>query len=159
MGHALWSIRLLLVALICLGSWTQKAEARDGELAVHPLALELQVPSDVPLGVTVPLKLILKNTGDQRMEVALGGRPAYDFAITRPDGTEIWRWMHGQAVQQILALIALSPGQELEFTAEWPQRDNAGTPVAAGAYEVRGVLNLEPPGRLATQAALLQIAP
>ena len=152
-------IRLLLVVLICSGTWTQKVEARDGELAVHPLALELQVPLDVPLGMPVPLKLILKNTGDQRVEVALGGRPAYDFAITRPDGTEIWRGMHGQAVQQILALVALSPGQELEFTAEWPQRDNAGTPVPAGAYEVRGLLNLEPPARLETSTTPLYIAP
>jgi hypothetical protein len=150
---------MLLVALLSAAQPPAQAGAADVEPAVRALALALEVPPEVPRGATLPLTLRLKNASDQPVEIALGGRPAHDFVITQANGTAVWRWTHGQVVPQILALITLSPGQELEFTAEWAQHDNAGTPVAAGDYWVRGMVNLGPPGWLETQPTCLRVAP
>jgi hypothetical protein len=156
--HTLWSLCMLLVALLADGG-AEQAGASDGEPAARAIVLELEVPPEVPRGATIPLTLRLRNASDQPVEVALGGRPAHDVVITQADGVAVWRWTHGQVVPQILALMALGPGQELEFTAEWTQHDNAGTPVPAGDYRVRGLVNLGPLGWLETQPTSLRVVP
>ena len=123
------------------------------------VVLRLEVPPQVRLGEAVALKLKVKNASDSPVELALSGRPPHDFVVTSPDGAEVWRWSRGQAVQQILGLVALSPGQELELTAAWPQRDNDSREVPVGVYGVRGVLNLEFPKRLETEPMPLSISP
>jgi hypothetical protein len=153
------SLWMLLVALLCAGGGSAQAGAGAGEPAGRALTLELAVPPEVPRGAPVALTLRLKNASEQPVEVALGGRPPHDFVITQADGTAVWRWTHGQAVPLILALITLSPAQELEFTAEWAQHDNAGLPVPAGDYWVRGLVHLEPPGTLETEPTAVRVAP
>ena len=51
----------------------------------------------------------------------------------------------------------LEPGEELEFVGEWEQVNNRGEPVPPGAYLVRGVLDLEPPETLVTEAHELEV--
>jgi len=150
----LWPAGLLLIALI--GGYPPK----DGTGSGAPsLAFGLEVPAGARVGTPVPLTLKLRNTSHRSVELTLGGRPAYDFVVTTPDGLEVWRWSHGQAIQAILELKTLRPGEELVFTAEWAQRDNEGRSVPAGTYWVRGVLNLEPPVQLETEPQSLSIAP
>jgi hypothetical protein len=158
-GLAVWSVVLLIVASMRWAGDPADAQPGDGESASHSLALELDAPTAARLGERVPLRLSLKNLGDHPVQVALGGRPAYDFVIAQPDGTEVWRWSHGQFVQQILQLITVRPGEAVDFTEAWPQLDNAGRAVPAGAYVVRGLLNVEPPGRLETQPWTLHVGP
>jgi hypothetical protein len=105
------------------------------------------------------LKLKVKNVSQRPVEQALGGRPCYDFIVSKPDGTEVWRWSRGQVVQDILELKTLQAGEELEFAGEWKQRDNDGNAVPAGKYLVRGVLNADPPEKLETKPKPLTITP
>jgi intracellular proteinase inhibitor BsuPI len=113
--------------------------------------LSLEVPDEVEAGQKVNLKLIWRNLTDQPVTLTLGGRPAYDFVVTADDGKEIWRWLEGQAVQEILELKTVDPGQKLEFILEWQQVDQAGTPLPPGNYRVQGILNLDPPDVLKTK--------
>lgn len=85
------------------------------------------------------LKLKVKNISDQPVTLGLG-RPEYDFIVTKLDGTEVWRWLHGAVLQMILMLKILNPGEELEFAAEWKQLDNDGNTVPPGTYLARGIL-------------------
>ncbi len=141
--------------LFDFGGCVQKGK----EAGAQPLALWLEVPSQARLGEIVPLKLKLKNTSDRPISLTLGGRPAHDFRVINADGVEIWRWSRGQAIQQILQLQKLSPSQELEFLAEWAQVDHEGRPIPPGTYRVWGILNLEPPQRLAAEPKTLLILP
>lgn len=129
-----------------------------------PLALRLEIPSSTPtepfwkLGQKLPLKLKLKNISDQPVGLTLLGQPAYDFVVTQGyDGPEVWRWSQGKAIQEIAELRTLAPNEELEFVEAWDLRDNAGTPILPGRYAVRGLLNVEPPGKLETNLSFVTI--
>jgi hypothetical protein len=122
-----------------------------------PLSLEVESP--VKAGETVALTLKWKNVEERPVSLTLGGKPAYDFIVTRPDGAEVWRWTHGQVRQDILESRTIEPGREVVFKAEWPQRDNEGRFVPPGAYSVRGILNTEPPEKLETPPKPLTITP
>jgi hypothetical protein len=150
----LWAAGVLWVALIVGFSPT------DGRGSEAPaLVLRLEVPASVRVGTSVSFKLTLQNTGKRPVTLTLGGRPAYDVVVTTPEGQEIWRWSHGEAIQQIIERKPLKPKETLEFAAVWEQRDNAGTPVPSGMYQVRGLLNLDPPEYLATAPTPLNIEP
>lgn len=103
------------------------------------LALWLETPLEVPAGETVLLKLRIRNISARLVTLNLG-RPAQDFIITKLDGTEVWRWLHGKIIQMILMLKSLNSGEELEFEAEWKQVDNNGNTVPPGTYLARGIL-------------------
>jgi hypothetical protein len=115
----------------------------------NPLTLE--APDEVEAGQTVNLKLIWRNLTDKPVKLTLGGRPAYDFALTSHDGKEIWRWLAGQVVQDILEIKTVDPGQKLEFILEWRPVDQSGAALPPGRYLVHGILNLEPPAALKTE--------
>jgi hypothetical protein len=121
------------------------------------LTMKLELPATVQSGQSVQLKFIMTNTSTQPVEVYLGGRPAHDFVVSAQDGSEVWRWSHDQTVQAILEITTLAPGEQREFTAEWPLVDNAGTAVPAGTYLVQGILNGDPPERWETERQQLTI--
>lgn len=123
------------------------------------LTLRLEAPAEVRPGKTVSLKLKVKNGADRPVSFLLSGRPAHDFVITREDGREAWRWLHGKTVRPILAQKTLRPGEEWEIAAEWDQRDNLGIAVSPGVYRLRGVLNTGPPRKLETEMKRLFILP
>jgi len=156
--HPLWLTGLLLVALISFGGCTREDKGDGQEPVSQSLVLKLEAPTGVRLGETVPLKLKVKNAGDRPAQLTLGGRPAYDFVVTGPEGTEVWRWSHGQFNQAILQLTTLKPAKELEFTGEWSQLDNDGNPVPPGSYRVRGILHMDPPQKLETDPKPLLIS-
>jgi hypothetical protein len=80
----------------------------------------------------------------------LGGRPPSDFVVIAPDGAEVWRWSTDQVIQAILEMKTLQPGEQLEYTAEWPARDKRGNLVSPRRYTLKGVLNMDPPEKLET---------
>jgi hypothetical protein len=152
--HWLWPAGLLWVVLIV--GYTPKGREGSG---VPALTLELEVPASVRVGTPVSVKVTMQNTSNRSVALTLGGRPPYDVVVTTPDGQEVWRWSHGEAIQAILELKTLKPREALEFAAVWGQRDNAGTPVPVGTYRVRGMVNLDPPEQLATEPKLLSLTP
>jgi intracellular proteinase inhibitor BsuPI len=115
----------------------------------NPLTLE--APDEVEVGQTVNLKLIWRNLTDKPVELTLGGRPAYDFVVTSQDGKEIWRWLAGQAVQDILEIKTVDPGQKVEFVLEWRPVEQSGVALPPGRYLAQGILNVEPPAVLKTE--------
>jgi hypothetical protein len=147
---------LLFMAVVSLGGHTGAGGERPGP-EYPPLSLEVR--SSVKAGETVALTLRWKNIDDHPVCLTLGGNPAYDFVVTRPDGAEVWRWSHGQVRQEILESRTLEPGGEVVFRAEWLQRDNEDNVVPPGAYSVRGILHTEPPEKLETAPKPLTITP
>jgi multidrug efflux pump subunit AcrA (membrane-fusion protein) len=109
--------------------------------------LSLEAPSQVAVRETVPLKLRLKNVSDQPIELELLGRGdyafpgAYDFVITKSDGTKVWQWLDGKVLLPVSSKRTLRPGQEMTFVAEWRQVDTEGKVVPAGVYYVLGYYN------------------
>ncbi|MEM4413921.1 MAG: BsuPI-related putative proteinase inhibitor [Candidatus Caldarchaeum sp.] len=106
----------------------------------------------------IVIKLKVQNLTNNYLELLLGGDPPYDFIVTNSEGTEIWRWPHKGARLSILSQKILKPGEELEFTAEWNQRDNEGWPVPPASYWVRGILYLGSQDKLETKPQLLIIS-
>jgi hypothetical protein len=144
-----WAGLMLLLSMTLLGFDGCSYQAGNPSSPEAPLSLE--APDEVEAGQTVNLKLIWRNLTDQPAELTLGGRPAYDFVVTSGEGKEIWRWLAGQAVQDILEIKTVDPGQKLEFTLEWQPVDQAGAALPPGHYLVHGILNLDPPAVLKTK--------
>jgi hypothetical protein len=148
-----WGSLMILLCLMVLGFDGCGHQADKPGHPEDPLSLE--APDEVEAGQAVNLKLIWRNLTDHPVELTLGGRPAYDFVVTSEEGKEIWRWLAGQAVQDILELRTVDPSQKLEFILEWQPVDQAGTALPPGSYLVQGILNLEPPAVLKTRTKLL----
>ena len=147
-----WMGLMLLLAMTLDGCSNQSDKSGRPE---EPLTLE--APDEVEEGQTVNLKLIWRNLTDKAVELTLGGRPAYDFVVTTNEGKQIWRWLEGEMVQQILEIKTVDPGQKLEFTLEWQPVDQAGAALPPGRYLVQGILNLEPPAVMKTKPKPLTI--
>jgi hypothetical protein len=144
-----WIGLMLLISMTLLGFDGCSHQAGKPSSPEDPLSLES--PDEVEAGQTVNLKLIWRNLTDQPVELTLGGRPAYDFVVTTSEGKKIWRWLEGQAVQDILEIKKVDPGQKLEFMVEWQPVDQTGAALAPGHYLAHGILNLEPPATLKTK--------
>jgi len=108
------------------------------------IVLQLSLPNESRVGSAVPLVLALRNTTALPLELGLQGRTiVFDVIVTGPSGSEIWSRLHGQFLPAILQLRVLQPGEVLELSDHWDQRDNAGRPVPPGSYQVQGVLPTE----------------
>ena len=125
-------------------------QSQPGRATTDSLTLQVDLPAEVPAAAPVKLRMTLRNTGKQTVEVYLGGRPAHDFVVTTADGTHVWRWLEDRVIQQILEIRPLKPGEQIEVDAEWPARNARGNPVSPGRYLVSGVLNMDPPEKLQT---------
>ncbi|GBC78397.1 hypothetical protein HRbin08_01890 [bacterium HR08] len=143
---------MLLLALLMGG--LQEAGARP-----NPQALSARIEVREHTARAILFELRVRNDSGHRLTLALGGRPAYNVLVKRPDGTLIWEWQRGQIVQQILEYRSLDPGEELHFEATWKLVDARGRRVPAGEYLVHGVLNLEPPETLVTDSLRVRVAP
>ncbi|MEM0208291.1 MAG: BsuPI-related putative proteinase inhibitor [Thermofilum sp.] len=106
------------------------------------------------LGIKLSLKLKLKNVSDQAAHVTLLKRPAYDLVVNTLEGHEVWQWTYRKLVQDVTELQTLAPKEELAFEAEWNLHDNQDNPILPGYYCIRGILNVEPPGKIETEKCL-----
>ncbi|MCX8103306.1 MAG: BsuPI-related putative proteinase inhibitor [Candidatus Bipolaricaulota bacterium] len=154
MSRYLFSLVGLWGILLVTGCFHDNKNTAPGVLTVT-----LDVPSEARAGKTILFQLKVQNTGQGLLSVTLGGRPPYDFVVTTQDGAEVWRWSYGQAIQEILEIKTLKPGEHLVYTVEWDQQSNSRQPVGPGEYMVRGLLNVDPPHKVETEAKLLRILP
>jgi hypothetical protein len=121
------------------------------------LRLSLVVPAEVALAAAVPVRFTVENVSGRQLELYLRGRTiAFDIVVTGPAGDTVWRRLEDEVIPAILRLEPLGPGEALELSDSWDQRDNAGRPVSAGDYRVRGELLTEGPP-LRTAGAALRI--
>lgn len=103
-----------------------------------PLRLTLELPKEVLSGESLSLKLKIENTSDRVLNLKIGYAP-YDFIVTTPDNTEVWRWSHGKAFPLMTQPLLLQPGEIKEYSETWDQLDNEGYPIPPGIYFVKGI--------------------
>ena len=127
------------------------------EVFLSAVDYSLEVVPQAAYGETVGLKLSLRNVSDEPVRFYLGGRPPYDFVVSTAEGEQVWRWKCAKFTLQPLDSETLAPGEELEFIGEWEQVDNRGEAVPPRAYLVRGVLDLDWPEKLVTEARGLEV--
>ena len=122
------------------------------------LRLTLEAPARASIGEPVLLVFTVTNPTTAPMTLYLMGRaPTADFLIADARGREVWSLRHGETVQASLQVYPLGAGKTLTFRHLWNQRANAGMPVPAGSYLVRGILLTDRPGGLTTPGAKLRI--
>ena len=114
------------------------------------LTLLLDAPKEVRASEVIRLKLTLRNTGSEPVEVMLGGRPPYDFVMTSADSAQEWRWSDGNAAQMILQLRTLQPREEIAYDVQWAIKNAEGNVPRPGRYLLRAILNMDPPERMET---------
>jgi hypothetical protein len=123
-------------------------------------ALDIVVPTSVRVGDSVPITLRLTNTGSEPTVIHLQGRPvAFDIIITRQDGIPVWRRLEGAVVSAILQVRTLAPGEVIDFSDTWTQKNNSGAAVEPGSYTITGILPTDPPLELRTDPAPIRILP
>ena len=135
-----------------ISPWPLDLGEPPGEAFLRAIDYSLEVVFQAPYGETVQMELTLRNVSDGTVNFVLGGRPPYDFVVSTADGGQVWHWKCAKITLLPLDSKTLEPGEELEFVGEWEQVDNRGEPVPPGTYLVRGVLNLDPPEKLVTEA-------
>lgn len=106
----------------------------------------------------MPLLLTVFNPDKTVVTLYLMGRaPSADFLITDPRGGVVWNLRYGKTLMASLQVYPLAAGTILSFRQIWHQRSNAGKPVPAGNYLVRGVLLTDRPGGIASPVAKVRI--
>ncbi len=128
-----------------------------GEAFLRAVDYSLEVDGQVPYGETVRVKLTLRNVSDEPVDFLTGGRPPHDFVVSTPDGEQVWHWKCAKIIQLPLDSQTLGPDEVMDFVGEWEQVDNRGEPVPPGTYLVRGVLDMEPPEMLVTEAREVEV--
>jgi hypothetical protein len=89
----------------------------------------------------VVLQLDLVNTGDTAVSFLLTDRPpAFDFKVTRADGSVVWQRLQSRYVRAVGTRIWLRSGESRTFTEQWGLTDLQGNSVRPGTYYVRGLI-------------------
>ncbi len=145
-----------------VSQWPHEVEKSAEVASLRAFGHRLEAVSQVAYGDSVPIKLTLQNISDEPVAFVLGGKPAYDFVVTTPDGEGVWFWKCGKITNNVLDGKSLDPREKLEFIGEWEQVNNRGEPVPPGTYIVRGVLKLGlldsgPPVALVTEIQELEV--
>src|SRR4029450_11958304 len=117
------------VALMAIVGPTGCSASDDGP-GSPPLALRLDAPEEARSGEAVRFRLTVRNARRRTVDQPLGGKPPFDFIVSRSDGAALWRWSKGQVVQDVLELKTLRPAQEFAFGGGGNHRDDAATPLA-----------------------------
>lgn len=123
------------------------------------LRFEVDVPQAVVLGAEVPIEVRLTNIGSEPITLTLAEpEAAFDVEVRDEAGEVVWRRLEGQAVARDVQTRVLAPGETLTLRDTWPQRTNAGAPVAEGSYLVMASVAGPQPEPIRTRARLLRIA-
>jgi hypothetical protein len=122
------------------------------------LRLHLDVPDRVRTGEPVPIGIRVQNVSGGPLDLYLRGRTiAFDIVVSREPGEIVWRRLEGEVIPAILRIETLRPGEVLELSDVWDQRDDHGRAVPAGSYAVRGEILTEGPEPLTTPPRRLRI--
>ncbi len=124
------------------GQWPRRTKNALPETPQRKVDFSLDIPTQVPYGEAVTMKLTLENVGDETVGFFLAGSPAYDFTISTPDQKGVWFWGCGQPRLAALFGQHLQPGEKIEFVEEWQQVNVRAEPVAPGIYIVHGFIEI-----------------
>lgn len=160
--HRSWLV--LMLPIFAVPSCDLLTNASTGEAQVpppppEPFQLILDVPAEATRGEGIPMQLVLRNTGADSVEVALGGSSTvgihFDLVVLDSERRVIHTRWHDATLEASARTYTLGPGEAVEIEWEWNQQDSDGEKVEAGRYEVFGVLILD--GPVGTEPAPLTI--
>ena len=138
-------------------TWAPDPRKAPSDAFLSSIEHSVEAVSEASYGETIRMKLVLRNISSRPVEFYMGGRPPHDLMVTTPSGKQVWHWKCARVAQMPLDVAKLRPGEIKEFTGEWEQVDNRGNPVPSGTYLVYGILDMESPEMLVTQAHELQV--
>ena len=126
------------------------------------LRVELVAPAAVRAGEPVPVTIRITNPTDKPVDAYFVGREvAFDIVVRKAappeDTTIVWRRLFGRAVQAVLQVRTLAPGEILLLRDTWQQLSDAGSRVPAGNYTVQGIVLGQDKEQLRTPALSLEI--
>jgi hypothetical protein len=141
------SILLVGVALGyegCAGTTTVTSGAASSQTLAGPLSLSLKVPAVVPLGQSVPFRLVITNTGKDSVMIGLTGTIGLTgvkglgttFAVSR-GSKEVWDNVRDATPYRRRIEAYLAPNDSILLQELWRQHDNDQRPVSAGRYTVK----------------------
>ena len=101
-------------------------------------------PNRIRAGESTPITLRVTNPAAHAIDVYMRGRsPTFDVIIARDDGAIVWRRLQNEIIPAIALVQSFKPFEQLELSAQWNGRDNAGALVDPGKYSARGLLLVE----------------
>jgi hypothetical protein len=104
--------------------------------------LTLDKPSYTPKEL-VRMTLTVTNRSQESFHAGFRSAQSYDF-IVKEGEREVWRWSSDRMFAQMLQDVQIEPGKTLSYKETWDQRDNVGSLVPRGRYEVVGILKTTP---------------
>ena len=142
------------------------------------LRVELVAPAAVRAGEPVPVTIRITNPSDKPVDAYFVGREiAFDIVIRRAgspsanpgapprgqprpaDTSVIWHRLAGRAVQTVLQVRTLAPGETLELGDTWRQQSDGGGRVPPGDYTVEGVVLGQDRESLRTGGRTIKVLP
>jgi len=149
--------RILALGVILLAGGGSSVMA----LPPDSLRITLTVPATARAGDAVPMTIRITNVADHPITLSLVGREiAFDLVVAGEGGKVVWRRLAHAAIQGILQLKTLQPGESLELGHLWNQQTDAGVPVAPAVYHVLGEVPTEVPQQpLRTPVRFVRIRP
>lgn len=122
------------------------------------LRVELVAPAAVRAGEPVPVTIRITNPTNKPVDAYFVGREiTFDIVVRKADSSVVWRRLTGRAVQTVLQVRTLAPGETLELRDAWRQRDDAGAAAPPGSYTVQGVVPGQEREPLRTPVQTLEI--
>jgi hypothetical protein len=109
------------------------------ESARSPLSVTLEAPSTAAAGGSISMRLVVRNTGAQPIDLEEAGYTPVDFVVTDENFVVVWEHRYGLNILDAARLRTLAPGEEVVFSQTWNQRDIRGQGVSRGNYLVRGI--------------------
>lgn len=95
---------------------------------------------EVTLGKPVLLVLELKNLTNEMLSFNFSSGKQYDFEVHDSNNQLVWNWSYGRSFIQSFTTITLSPKEQIKFTPIWDLKDNGGSQVPLGTYQVTGLI-------------------
>ena len=89
-------------------------------------------------GEPITLELRVTNLTSEEQTTQHPSAQIYDFAVQGPSGDSIWRWSRDKEFATVVTELHFAPNETRKFTEVWDQTDDAGKPVAPGAYTASG---------------------
>lgn len=137
-------VTLLLFVLIAAGCGRQnganKAQKKvSAEKKIAGFKIKLTTPKKVvSRGDNVTLALEIQNVTKHEIKIIYPTAQGYDFEIKDRSGKTVWTWSRGRLFAQVISERTLTPGEKIDFSAVWPQLNNAGRSVKSGKYVIFG---------------------
>lgn len=98
------------------------------------------------VGQVVTMVVTIHNRSGERRTLTLPTAQAYDCIVSRPDGTEIWRWSKGRMFAQVVTELSFEPDESKSWSQTWDRARDDGRPAAAGEYVAIGLIPARAPG-------------